>query len=111
LLLVKWWLLAIPHYLVLVFIVGGGVGWWWDSGTAVWSGGLLGILVFIAAVTLLFTGRYPEPLFDLIIGLNRWAFRVFGYVALMTDDYPPFRLDQGGRITTAGTDADTLNTV
>jgi hypothetical protein len=111
LVLVKWWLLAIPHYLVLVFIIGGGVGWWWDSGTAVWSGGLLGILVFIAAVTLLFTGRYPEPLFDLIIGLNRWAFRVFGYVALMTDDYPPFRLDQGGRITTAGTDADTLNTV
>ena len=96
LVLVKWWLLAIPHYLVLVFIVGGGVGWWWDTSTAVWSGGLLGILVFIAAVTLLFTGRYPKPLFDLIIGLNRWAFRVFGYVALMTDDYPPFRLDQGG---------------
>jgi hypothetical protein len=96
LVLVKWWLLAIPHYLVLVFIVGGGVGWWWDTSTAVWSGGLLGILVFIAAVTLLFTGRYPKPLFDLIIGLNRWAFRVFGYVALMTDSYPPFRLDQGG---------------
>jgi len=97
LVLVKWWLLAIPHFLVLVFIVGGGVGWWWwDSNTAVWSGGLLGILVFVAAVILLFTGRYPKPLFDLIIGLNRWAFRVFGYVALMTDDYPPFRLDQGG---------------
>ena len=98
LVLVKWWLLAIPHYLVLVFIVGGGVGWWWDTGTAVWSGGLLGILVFIAAVTLLFTGRYPKPLFDLIIGFNRWAFRVFGYVALMTDHYPPFRLDQGGSL-------------
>lgn len=97
LVLVKWWLLAIPHFLVLVFIVGGGVGWWWwDTNSAVWSGGLLGILVFIAAVILLFTGRYPKPLFDLIIGLNRWAFRVFGYVALMTDDYPPFRLDQGG---------------
>ncbi len=97
LVLVKWWLLAIPHFLVLVFIVGGGVGWWWwDTNTAVWSGGLLGILVFIAAVILLFTGKYPKPLFDLIIGLNRWAFRVFGYVALMTDDYPPFRLDQGG---------------
>ena len=38
LVLVKWWLLAIPHFLVLVFIVGGGVGWlWWDSNTAVWS--------------------------------------------------------------------------
>jgi hypothetical protein len=107
LVLVKWWLLAIPHYLVLVFIVGGGVGWWWGTSGAIWSGGLLGILVFIAAVTLLFTGRYPQPLFDLIIGLNRWAFRVFGYVALMTDDYPPFRLDQGGSVPIAGTDATT----
>jgi hypothetical protein len=106
LVLVKWWLLAIPHYLVLVFIVGGGVGWWWGPSGAMWSGGLLGILVFIAAVTLLFTGRYPQPLFDLIIGLNRWAFRVFGYVALMTDDYPPFRLDQGGSTPVAGTEAE-----
>ena len=101
LVLVKWWLLAIPHYLVLAFIVGGGVGWWWGdgwgAGGAMWSGGLVGLLVFIAAVILLFTGRYPQPLFDLIIGLNRWAFRVFAYVGLMTDHYPPFRLDQGGR--------------
>jgi len=97
LVLVKWWLLAIPHYLVLVFIVGGGVGWWWDTGGAMWSGGLVGVLVLIAAVILLFTSRYPEPLFDLIVGLNRWAFRVCAYVALMTDHYPPFRLDQGGR--------------
>jgi hypothetical protein len=108
LVLIKWWLLAIPHYLVLVFIIGGGVGWWWDTGTAVWSGGLVGILVFIAAVILLFTGRYPKPLFDLIIGLNRWAFRVFGYVTLMTDDYPPFRLDQGGRTPSAELEADSL---
>lgn len=96
LVLVKWWLLAIPHYIVLAFIVGSGVGWWWDTKAVIWSGGLLGILVFIAAVNLLFTRKYPKPLFDLIIGLNRWAFRVFGYVGLMTDDYPPFRLDQGG---------------
>ena len=108
LVLIKWWLLAIPHYLVLAFIVGGGVGWWWDTGVAVWSGGLLGILVFIAAVILLFTGRYPEPLFDLIIGLNRWAFRVLGYVGLMTDEYPPFRLDQGGSSPDPGTMVDTL---
>jgi len=110
LVLVKWWLLAIPHYLVLVFIVGGGVGWWWGTSGAIWSGGLLGILVFIAVVILLFTSRYPEPLFDLIIGLNRWVFRVFGYVALMTDEYPPFRLDQGGRTPGTGTGADSPET-
>jgi hypothetical protein len=101
LVLVKWWLLAIPHYLVLAFIVGGGIGWWWSdkwgSDAVTWGGGLIGILVLIAAVILLFTRRYPEPLFDLIVGLNRWAFRVFAYAALMTDVYPPFRLDQGGR--------------
>jgi len=107
LVLVKWWLLAIPHYLVLAFIVGGGVGWWWDTSGVMWSGGLVGVLVFIAAVILLFTGRYPEPLFDLIIGLNRWAYRVFGYVGLMTDQYPPFRLDQGGRTPVPDTEADT----
>jgi len=101
LVLVKWWLLAIPHYLVLTFMVGGGVGWWWgdgwDAGGAMWTGGLLGVLVLIAAVILLFTDRYPEPLFDLIVGLNRWAVRVAAYAGLMTDTYPPFRLVQGGR--------------
>ena len=101
LVLVKSWLLAVPHYLVLAFITGGGArGWWddgWRSGGGLWSGGLLGLLVLIAAVVLLFTSRYPRPLFDLIIGLNRWVFRVIAYVALMTDRYPPFRLDQGGQ--------------
>jgi len=100
LVLVKWWLLAIPHYLVLAFIAGGGAGWWWGdnwrSGAGLWSGGLVALLVLIAAVVLLFTGRYPRPLFDLIIGLNRWVFRVIAYTSLMTDRYPPFRLDQGG---------------
>lgn len=90
LVLVKWWLLAIPHYVVLAFMVGG---WSRDTGR---GAGLLGALVIIAVVILLFTDRYPRSLFDLIVGLNRWSFRVIAYVALMTDAYPPFRLDQGG---------------
>ena len=92
------WLLAIPHLIVVALFFSGVVMWgsndWW--GVPVWSGGLLGILILVAAVVLLFTGRYPRPLFDLIVGLNRWAMRVAAYVNLMSDEYPPFRLDQGG---------------
>ena len=47
-----------------------------------YSGGLLSLLVFIAAVALLFTGRYPVTLFDLVVGLNRWFYRVVAYAAL-----------------------------
>jgi hypothetical protein len=79
----------------MVLAVLVGAGWWGGRGWG-YGGGLLGILVFIAAVALLFTRRYPQGLFDLIIGLNRWVMRVTAYAALMTDEYPPFRLDQGG---------------
>ncbi|MEP9365068.1 DUF4389 domain-containing protein [Nocardioides sp. CN2-186] len=100
LVLVKWWLLAIPHYLVLGVLLNGGVylgGRTADSGSpALWSSGLLGLLVLFAALGLLFSGRYPRSIFDLVLGINRWALRVAAYAALMTDDYPPFRLDLGG---------------
>lgn len=98
LVLIKWWLLALPHYLVLGLLLGGA-GYAVRGGTedtGIWGAGLIGLLVLVAGVTLLVTGRYPQRLFDLIIGLNRWVLRVAGYAALMTDRYPPFSLDQGG---------------
>jgi hypothetical protein len=97
LVLVKWWLLAIPHYIVVAVFVGAT--WGASSGRGdEWSGGapgLIEILVFFAGVALLFTTRYPRGIFDFVMGMNRWVFRVVGYAALMTDEYPPFRLDQG----------------
>jgi hypothetical protein len=93
LVLVKWWLLALPHYLIVAFFAGG----WGAGGSAKFGGaGLIGLLAVVAAVILLFTGRYPRPLFDFLMGLNRWCYRVLAYAALMTDVYPPFRLDPGG---------------
>jgi len=100
LVLVKWWLLALPHYLLIGAISAGGV---WvvqhDGEQSVVRGpqtGLIGVLVVIVAVALLFTARYPRGLHALLVGLERWILRVVAYVTLMTDEYPPFRLDQGG---------------
>lgn len=96
LVLVKWWLLAIPQFFVLA-IIGGSMG---NAVSGLdWRvpfGGLLPLLVLFVALSLLFVGRYPKGLFDLVVGLNRWVYRVLVYVSLMRDEYPPFRLDQGG---------------
>jgi hypothetical protein len=99
LVLVKWWLLAIPHYLVIGIFVGG-YGWDWYQGAGwggwfyIWSPGLIGILVLFAALALLFAGRYPRDILRLVVGLNRWVLRVVAYAALMRDEYPPFRLER-----------------
>lgn len=73
--LVKW-LLAIPHYVVLVFLAAGAI-----------------VAVVIAWFAILFTGRYPRGLFDYVVGVGRWALRVQAYAFLLiTDVYPPFSL-------------------
>ena len=96
LVLVKWWLLALPHYLVISVFSGGALTFTagrdevWTSGI-----GLIGLLVLIAGGVLLFTSRYPRGIFDFAMGMNRWVNRVVAYAALMTDSYPPFRLDTG----------------
>jgi hypothetical protein len=73
--LVKW-LLAIPHYIVLLFL---------------WLAAL--VCIVIAWFAILFTGRYPRGLFEFVDGVLRWGNRVVAYAfILVTDEYPPFRL-------------------
>ncbi len=105
LVLVKWWLLAIPQYIVVAILAGnwsygwgsGDWGWWSGWSTYGWGptgGGLISILVLFAAIALLFTGRYPRGMFDLVVALNRWVLRVVAYATLMRDEYPPFSLER-----------------
>ncbi len=73
--LVKW-LLAIPHYIVLIFLSIAAL-----------------VAIVIAWFAILFTGRYPRSLFDFVVGVGRWSLRVQAYaVLLLTDQYPPFSL-------------------
>jgi hypothetical protein len=97
LVLVKWWLLAIPHYLILGAISGPILIWrsGWDPDTGRTGISVMAALILIAGVALLFTARYPEGIFNLVVGINRWIYRVITYAALFRDEYPPFRLDQG----------------
>jgi len=70
------WLLAIPHYIVLLFLGIAAI-----------------VCVIIAWFAILFTGRYPRDLFDFVLGVLRWGNRVNAYAfVLVTDRYPPFRL-------------------
>jgi hypothetical protein len=74
--LVKWFL-AIPHYIVLTFL-----------GIAAF------VVLIIAWFAILFTGVFPRGMFDFVIGVSRWAYRVQAYAYLLiTDKYPPFSLE------------------
>jgi hypothetical protein len=75
--LVKW-LLAIPHYIVLFFLVIAAF-----------------FVVIVAWFAILFTGRYPKGMFEFVVGVMRWSLRVSAYAALLTtDEYPPFTLSE-----------------
>jgi hypothetical protein len=99
------WLLAIPHILIVVALTSG-LAWVTgdnNGGRAVANSlGVTAVAVLIAAFALLFTGRYPAGLHDLLVGAWRWFVRVISYLTLLTDRYPPFRLDVGDDEPTGG---------
>jgi len=83
--LVKW-LLAIPHYIVLLFL------------------GIAQVFVIfpISFFIVLFTGNYPEGLRSFVVGVTRWGARVSAYAGLLRDEYPPFSLEDGEATSTGG---------
>ncbi|EWT00386.1 membrane protein [Intrasporangium oryzae NRRL B-24470] len=96
------WLLLVPHWIVLAILIGSAATSS-NPRSSEWRGptwpGVLGLIALVAGLVLLFSGTYPKGVFDIVVGLNRWVYRVVAYAALMTDVYPPFRLDQGGCVT------------
>ena len=69
------WLLAIPHIIILGLL------------------GLVGFVVYVIAwFAILFTGRFPRSMFDFLVGIGRWYLRVYAYIWLMRDEYPPFSM-------------------
>jgi len=71
------WLLAFPHYIALLFVLIGAA-----------------VVLLIAFFATIFTGRWPRGMFDYVAGTFRWTYRVYGYVYLLTDRYPPFSLGE-----------------
>src|SRR4051794_4533545 len=98
LVLVKWWLLALPQYLVVAVFTGGAWAAWTGTGKEwMWGGGGLRALFFFSAgLVLLSPGRSPKPLYAFVRGMTRGFSRAPPSGPLMTNPSPPFRLDMGG---------------
>ena len=72
------WLLAIPHFIVLIGLAMA-----------------MYVVSFIVFFSILFTKKYPEGLFKFAVGVNRWSYNLSAYTGLLRDEYPPFSMDAG----------------